>query len=571
MAERYSRLFALPQNLYVEGSPVIIAAGALLKDNQSGRVLAQLKFRSITDNRINALKVLVIGYDMSGEEVCSEEHQYLDLNISRDAVWGTKEAIPFSDRSARSFSAQILAVYFADGSRYFADDTYPEPLPRLKPLSTRLSDGELIRQYQLDSTQKSEFVPETFKDLWLCSCGGINRGGEDCHLCGKSFEELTELLSVERLREDKNERLKEAAREEAEHEAMREGKMRSVKKLLLILVPVLIAVGLAGFFLMRANTRENDYNTASALFYSEKYSEAQEAFEKLGDYKDSQQFAAQAKAHVNTQYEYEKAKKLLENGRYDDARDGFAALGDYLDSADYAKEALYRKAKSLADGGQFPEAKSIFEELGDYKDARTVISKYVLKLVSETCSDDRELGLALTTEYSYDGSGRLASATRRLSEYQGKKDEVSEYAYNDDGSYTVTTNGTVKGYDAYGVLVSENGEALFEPDYGYYEDGSIFYCAEYSLDDGLFMAQTVFDEQGNTIELPDGSTAKNEYDGNGRLAKRELTAADGSFIERVSFEYGDDGLLKSSMRMDDGESFAATEYRYEYVYLPDAG
>ena len=45
MSERYAKLSHLPENLYMEGSPVIIAAGALLKDNQTGRVIAQLKLR----------------------------------------------------------------------------------------------------------------------------------------------------------------------------------------------------------------------------------------------------------------------------------------------------------------------------------------------------------------------------------------------------------------------------------------------------------------------------------------------------------------------------------------------
>ena len=43
MEERYTRLFSLPENLYSAGAPVMIAAGALLKDNQTGKVLAQLK------------------------------------------------------------------------------------------------------------------------------------------------------------------------------------------------------------------------------------------------------------------------------------------------------------------------------------------------------------------------------------------------------------------------------------------------------------------------------------------------------------------------------------------------
>ncbi len=63
MSERYSKLFSLPENLYTEGSPVIIAAGALLKDNSTGKLLVQLKFRNISDCVINAVKVKINAFD----------------------------------------------------------------------------------------------------------------------------------------------------------------------------------------------------------------------------------------------------------------------------------------------------------------------------------------------------------------------------------------------------------------------------------------------------------------------------------------------------------------------------
>lgn len=57
MSERYSKLFTLPPNLYSEGAPVVIAAGALLKDNETGKVLAQLKIQNISDKPIKAVTV----------------------------------------------------------------------------------------------------------------------------------------------------------------------------------------------------------------------------------------------------------------------------------------------------------------------------------------------------------------------------------------------------------------------------------------------------------------------------------------------------------------------------------
>lgn len=46
MNERYTKLFALSENLYTEGAPVVITARALLKDNQTGKILAQLKLKN---------------------------------------------------------------------------------------------------------------------------------------------------------------------------------------------------------------------------------------------------------------------------------------------------------------------------------------------------------------------------------------------------------------------------------------------------------------------------------------------------------------------------------------------
>jgi hypothetical protein len=44
-------------NLYATGSPIVVAAGALLRDNQSGNLLAQLKLRSISPKTIIGVRV----------------------------------------------------------------------------------------------------------------------------------------------------------------------------------------------------------------------------------------------------------------------------------------------------------------------------------------------------------------------------------------------------------------------------------------------------------------------------------------------------------------------------------
>ena len=97
MSERYSKLFTLPENLYTTGAPVVIAAGALLKDNQSGNVLAQLKLQNINSRRIKAATVQIFPMDTAGDAIDeTATYQYLDLNAGRDEFFGQKTAIPLT-------------------------------------------------------------------------------------------------------------------------------------------------------------------------------------------------------------------------------------------------------------------------------------------------------------------------------------------------------------------------------------------------------------------------------------------------------------------------------------------
>ena len=69
MAERYTKLSPLDRNLYTPGSPVVILAGSLLRDNETGKVLGQFKFKNIADKIIKALVIKVDAYDVSGKEL----------------------------------------------------------------------------------------------------------------------------------------------------------------------------------------------------------------------------------------------------------------------------------------------------------------------------------------------------------------------------------------------------------------------------------------------------------------------------------------------------------------------
>ena len=235
MAERYRKFFSLPDNLYAAGAPVIVKAGALLKDMQTGKVLAQLKLKNISLKPIKAVKVKVSPLDTVNRPLDGEiSYEYLDLNIERDAEFGQKNAIFMSDVSARAFSVDVTEVDFADNSVWTTQGNVWETLPKLEPVG----DHELTLQYKIYFGSKALYRAKVYKDVWQCACGGINGENEDkCHVCGNR---LSELLAV-----DMNELNARKERRLAKAEAKSKDEMKINILLAIVLVIIIIIVSIA--------------------------------------------------------------------------------------------------------------------------------------------------------------------------------------------------------------------------------------------------------------------------------------------------------------------------------------
>ena len=576
MAERYTRLFTLPPDLYTAGSPLVIAAGALLKDTQTGRVLAQLKLRSISDQCIRAVKLRVVGYDVSQAILCEEEHQYLDLDVKRDMLFGAKEAILLPSSSVRSFTAELLAVYFDDGTSHLYEDSRWESLPAQEELINRLFDAELIRQYRLETSEKSRYVPLDTRDLWLCSCGEINHPFECCRRCGVDLDSINRLLDVDVLRECKNRRLLDEAAEAARRDEQRHSLAYKLKRAGLILIPVLLIGALMLAVYIVSSKRDARYRAADELFSSGSYSEAAELYEALGTYRDAASKADAARDAAARVSSYSRAGKLLENGRYDDAYDAYLSLGGYQDAARLALEAHYRKALELIDKGPegYDEAIALLTELGDYADAPAILSHFHERLLTKDLNYDAEADGPLSISYSYDSSGRIAAVTELFSAYPGKKDRVSTYAYNEDGSYSVFEGQVEKRYDAHGGYLGQGEVSTYFYDYGFFDSGVMHYCDTYDVETGGYRGEFVNDERGNCVRITasDGTltTMKNEYEGE-LLVRQESFTADGTMLDRLNCEYDADGRLKRTTYMVVDGPTTVTSYSYGLIYAPDAG
>ena len=474
MAERYKRLYRLPDDVYAAGAPVLAAAGALLQDTQTGKVLAQLKFRSISDTEIKALTVEITALDTAGRPIGEPViYQYLDLSAKRDDEFGQKIPVYLPDASTRSYTVRVTEAVFHDGTVWTGSNGEWSELKAQRQLSDVWEDAELVKQFRLNYGKACDKELIEDRDLWRCPCGHINHAGEAaCPQCAHTLEEFR-ALDMETLKEQKEQRLAREAQERAEQqvelerqlekarraaEEKREAAVKKRKKTVktvCIAVFAVIVVGTASFAAVKLVQKNNQYQNALALMESGDYTASIEAFraldgyrdsdaqieniqpklydaacaaldaedyegaitrfKELGDYKDSSEQAQNAAAYQN-------AIALVDSGKYSDAQAAFEALGDYRDSPEQAQNAeYYRRAKFSLEHGRYIEAWDAFLALGDYRD-------------SAVKADEAEES-AYQNAKSLWNNGRYSAAAdifEQLEDYPDAADYVEKYGADSD-------------------------------------------------------------------------------------------------------------------------------------------
>ena len=131
MSERYSRIYKLPSDHDQGDAPVIVAAGALLRDNETGTVLAQLKLQNIAYKIVTAVTVNVVPLDAGGSPLgdCIE-YTYKNLAADEDDYFGDRVPVPFDDPNTKKFSVTVDEVVFYDntfwpGMGFISDELPP--------------------------------------------------------------------------------------------------------------------------------------------------------------------------------------------------------------------------------------------------------------------------------------------------------------------------------------------------------------------------------------------------------------------------------------------------------------
>lgn len=396
MADRFERLFSLPGNLYSVGSPVIVVAGALLKDTQSGNVIVQLKFQSVTSIPIKALKVNIAAFDSTGEAIESvHEYQYLDLKVQSGVAFGAKKAIVMPNPVTRSFELCGIRVVLENGD---IQDVYMplSALPQSKTLQSVMGNEELVKQYRIAINENASYTPKEIKNIWRCSCGVWN-GLKTCTYCGADKAVVFNCFDPTYLAENAKRRLKKekveqearaaqekvASEERAKRLAAKAAKnraiMRKVKMMAAIIIPISILALLFAFWIYPDIIRPNsEYKAAQLLLTNGKYDDAVAAFSELYDYKDSGTM-------VNESL-YQKANSLLSVQNYDDAIIIFESIAEYKDSLDRINKAKYQKACYLAETGNLKDAISILKVLDGYAESDAELDELNYQYAGELLS-----------------------------------------------------------------------------------------------------------------------------------------------------------------------------------------
>ena len=307
MNNRFETLYKLQNNLYAKGCPVVILAGSLLKDNVTGKLVIQMKYQSVSQKAIKALKINIKAIDVTGQEIENVEYQYLDMNVKKGQFFGEDKAIIISNLVARSYKIVAINVVYRDGEIY----TYSEEMKMLTEpqlLSSVLHGGEIEKQYRLETNSYAKFAPIICDELWYCTCGTWNIE-EHCDNCSLTKESVFNAFNINELRQSSNRRVIEenAKREIQEKERLAKLEEEQKKKLklnklkrkvcvimlvVLCTISMLIVGGVSINNIVKKRNNEKQakyeqdkcYDLAKQYINEEKFSEAYECIKEYPQY-----------------------------------------------------------------------------------------------------------------------------------------------------------------------------------------------------------------------------------------------------------------------------------------------
>ncbi len=338
MSERFEKIYSLPENLYAEKSPLLLAAGALLLDKQLAKFLVQLKFINISNKTPISVTVKIIEKNSEQVSLGTEtEFTYINISSARGMDFGSQTPIFIDNSSVRAFDVIIKKVVFSDASVYSSKDiVLTESLPPIISINEWLgNNNDAVHEYRKRFGKTASFKPERYKDIWRCTCGKINSENEEkCHSCHCSFREISEVNSTDLQKDylyekatslmqlwditysisyletaisllksiegwrDADEKTVYCEKKIEEIKAKEIKKLNERKKSVIIVTSIVCAMITFIVVLNTAIIPNVKYNNAVSLMESGEYSAAADVFCQIFDYKDSKEFYQQCYKNI---------------------------------------------------------------------------------------------------------------------------------------------------------------------------------------------------------------------------------------------------------------------------------
>jgi len=576
MAGRLNKVYTLPSDMYSEGCPVVVSAGALYTDTESGKVLAQLKLKNISDKSVASCKISVKAYENNGDELKGVEgFSYLDLNVGPGEEFGSKIPVFMPDQTTRSIAVSIDEIVYLDKTVEKQKPQEWKPVPARKTVADMMGDPALIEQIRLDYGEGIDFVPVSENGLFLCSCGAVNLGEDSvCYNCGKTYESLVKILDKDdltvrlsdRLDREAAEREEERLRKEARQEAARLKKEEQIKKARASgkkaakIAGVVAAAVVLAFIAKAAVTSimtANKYRQANEFYENREYAQAIEKYDEIDGYKDSNDRKAASYANLAVQY--------LEKNDCSKANETLKYLNEYQftnkeweKEADNAETAYYNKVVALAEKGEYENAVKSLSDI--------IIPDYIEYL--QYCRS--RLALQLVKDNKLEDAREYLVACEKTSKYEKERTEAFSKYYEAVASLIKN-----KKYEEGSKLMKDLN---YEDSAKYYEYCTLGMDSEKPFDDvNLSVLYKRIANLGKDFKLANGLIEDNQY-------LSEIASLDGTWKAEGSTFYG--GLLAEKYRgtiatlavndgvivlTDDSYSGSASDRDTNYIFTVDDG
>ncbi len=237
MSEAYKVIYSIDKNLYVQGSPVIIAEGGLIRDIKKGNMFCQFRLVNVSSKTIKAVRcnaVTDFGAAEGGVDgiVCARNMDII-VNIGLQGY----------DHSR--VSLEVTDIEFTDSTHWTpAPKALWEKLTGAVLLEYCLPDNDHVREFK-NRFEEAVYYPVQEKDLWYCCCGAVNRSDESaCHKCSRSLATLKKFAEEELpriiAREKRLEAIHKKTFEEAYNNVLIDKKAKRNRGLIYILIAIAI-------------------------------------------------------------------------------------------------------------------------------------------------------------------------------------------------------------------------------------------------------------------------------------------------------------------------------------------